>query len=688
MSVWGKRISKAEKFLEPAQTHGRKVYARYQDKRDDVVLGIVKANLFYANVNTIKESLFNSLPKPDVSRLHKGEESPPARVAALILQRALHYEVNCMTAFEESVKAAILERLVPGIGQIWLRFDMADQTAQGTEQIIMETVYWEDFIYDPKRQWSQVNWVGRKLNLTKREVMERWGEGALTQLEMVKQRDNVTPKEINADKYCVYELWDKTTKEVVFWATGDVELERKPDPYQLKGFFPCPCPLIANPTTTALLPVTDYHIAQDQYNQLDVLYARIGLIIKAVKVAGVYDAQSTEIGRMLEGQENKLVPVDNWAMYAERGGAKGMIDWYPVDTIVSVLETLLKTYESIKAMLFEITGMSDIIRGATNQYETAAAQQIKAQYASVRMNGYQRNVAEFVRGALRIMAEMVTQLYSDQKLAAIVGDLSPADMAVVPQAMQILRSDLLTQYKVDIEADSLTQADWALEKTQRADILQAISQFLQSAGPMIQQAPQMAPLMLALFKFTVGGFKGASEIEGQINQLFEQAIQQAQQPQEPKPSPEELKAQAEMARMQAEQQMEQQRFQADMALEQQKAQSAMQIEQAQAQADLAIKQAELAFKERVYEMDLQMKQMEFDMKKRLAELDFALKTATTQMNMEQKANETVHNEIVRVGDREDRDEERESAAEERREEREDRAEERAERAAGDTGDTD
>src|SRR5690606_40090888 len=96
--------------------------------------------------------------------------------------------------------------------------------------------------------------------------------------------------------------------------------------------------------------------------------------------------------------------------------ARGMIDWYPVEQVATVLQHLYSAFEATKGLLFEITGMSDIVRGASNQYETAAAQQIKAQFASVRMNGYQRDVAKFVAKILNIMSEMFTQLYSEQKI--------------------------------------------------------------------------------------------------------------------------------------------------------------------------------------------------------------------------------------------------------------------------------
>ena len=669
---WQTRIAKSEKFLQHATEHGRKVYDRYKDTRTDGMPFLKRANIFYSNVNTLKESLFNSMPKPDVSRLHKGDfQDDVARVAALILQKALEYEVATAKDFKTAVRSAILDRLVPGLGTVWIRFDVDMDAAptleddsggstdepteppeqvpvEGTELLSIETVYWEDFIYEPARTWDKVTWVGRKLDMTKSEITEEWGAELAQQIEGVKNNDTVTPKEITEGKFRVYEIWDKANKEVLHIAKGlDEPLDRKADPYAIDGFFPCPMPLLANPTTTAYLPITDYYIAQDQYNQLDTLYARIALLIDAVKVAGCYDASAENtIGRLLQGQENKLIPVDNWAMYAEAGGAKGLIDWYPVEVVVNCLAVLQQQFEAVKGVLQEVSGMADIVRGDTNQYETAAAQQIKAQLASVRMNGYQRDVSEFVSSILNIMAEMILNLYSDQKLAAIVGELSPPDMELVPQAVELLRNDFLRSCKVSIQTDSLTQADWGLEKQQRMDLIANMSQFLQQAVPATQSIPELGVLMMSMLKFSVAGFKGAAEIEGIMDQQLDQMLQaqQSQAGQPKPPSPEEQKAQADLQMQQTQMQMDQQSQQHEMEmaqmdaqLKQQEMQQKMGIDQQMAQIDMAMKQQQLDHSKEMAEMDIQIKLLELQIKQKEAVIDMQTNMVKHEQDLEQKA---------------------------------------------------
>lgn len=634
--MWDKRIEKAETYLQRVHEHGRKVYERYEDERDERSAQGVRANFFYANVNTLKESLFNSMPKPEVSRIQKGDfQDEPSRVAATVVQRGLTYEIECAKDFEESISHAILDRLVPGIGQVWITFEVdkdgESQPKPGSESIMVDSVYWEDFLYEPCRKWSKCGWVARRLHLTKGEFVRDYGQEAYDRVNESKQsEDQLTPKEINVDKLCVYEIWDKRSKKVYHVSKGvDTPLKEMDDPYKLRNFFPCPRPLIANTTTIAFKPRTDYSIAQDQYNQLDVLYARIQLIVQAIKVAGAYDSSNSAIGKILSGAENTLIPVDNWAMYAEKGGTKGMIDWYPVEQVATVLQALYAAFEATKAILFEITGMSDIIRGASNPYETKGAQEIKAQFASVRMGGYQRDVAKFVRDVLRIMGEMFTQLYSDQKILSIIGQLPPNDVQVLPQAAQILRDDMLSKYKVNIQTHSLTQADWALEKEQRMDVITTIGQMLSQISELSQSIPEVSMLGVQLIKFAISGYKAGTELEGWIDNVLDDMAQKATEeknnPTPPKPTAEEKKAEAESQKMQMEMQMKQQ-----------EADGKLQFEQAKMQMDMQMKQAELAHKEKMAQLDFQIKQIELQMKQMEANLNMQIKKEEASIGIQTK----------------------------------------------------
>lgn len=608
---WPKRIDAWKKFSEKFHERGQKIEARYEDERDanNMTVGInlndiggKRVNMFYSNTTVIKESLYNSLPKPDISRLHKGDwDNEHARVAATIMERGLTYEINCAHDFDAAVKSAILDRLVPGLGMAWVNFVSPENGKP--EHLTVDIVYWRDFIYEPKRCWEQVGWAGRKIEYPQETAKARWGDKLPAPELAPTAKISTVEQAMKADTVCILQIWDKRSKTVIHMTEDGIVLDEAPDPYRLSGFWPFPKPLIASPPTRYFLPLPDYYMAQDQYIEMDILYARINLIIEAIKVAGVYDASNPSLARMLGGTENKLVPVDNWAMFAEKGGVKGSIDWFPVETISQVLAHLTNTYSFIKTQLFEVTGMADIVRGSTNQYETAAAQQIKAQFASIRMNGFQRDVAAFVRDLVRVMGELMCQLYSDEKLSQVCGQLPEADQEFVPGALEILRNDFALHYNINIQTDSLTQADWGLEQQQRLAYVQSLAQFLTSAVPAAEANPALMPLLVQMIKFASVGFKGSTELEGTLDKILNQLAMTPPEDQQEE-SPEDKKAR----------------------LDAQRADQDMQFKEREHQMKLEGMQAESQHKQRMHEMDLQYKAAENAMQLDFQQKQFAMQT--------------------------------------------------------------
>ena len=552
--VWATRVANFKKFAESFHERGTKIEDRFADDRENALDQMERVNLFFSNVSIIKESLFNSLPKPDVKRLHTGDwDNEPARVAATIVERGLTYEISKAPNFEESIKSAIHDWCVPGMGTVWVEFIDAENGQP--EHLAISPVYWKDLLWEPARHWHECMWVGRRVYFTTEEAKRKFGDLPIF-AESANPKGSGTggnsgtnatiQSAIVSGKVCVIQMWDKAERKV-YWLTECGTKQLGPtidDPLKLSGFYPCPRPLIANKTTRAFLPIPDYKVAQDQYMKLDILYNRINLIISAIRVAGAYDSSNPQLGNILGGAENKLIPVDNWALFGERGGIKGAIDFFPIEQVAQVLNHLTGAYSMIKSELFEVTGMSDIVRGASNQYETASAQQIKAQFASVRMNGNQRDTSAFVVDLLKIMAEMQINLYTEQRLSEVCGQLPMDDQPFVPAALELLRAGFTHQASIGIEADSLTQSDWSLQQSQRITYVQALSGFLQSAIPAAQQTPELAPLLVTIIKFASVGFKGSSEIEGVLDTALANLQKAGQNPAPKPPSPEQTKMEA------------------------------------------------------------------------------------------------------------------------------------------------
>lgn len=605
---WLQEIKMAKREDEKWVRRGKKIIRRYRDDRQGYSDSSKRYNILWSNVQTLFPSMYGRTPDVEVERRHK-DQDPVGRTASQILQRAIQYELDNYSDFDSAMRAAILDRLLPGRGVAWVRFEIDSITDINGEEIsqafaTVDTVYWEDFRTSPARTWGEVTWVARRVYMTRQDGIERFGEDfkdvPLTHEpigldEMAKNGDDVS----QLKKAQVWEIWDKTKKSVCWVAEGyQKELDRKRDPYGLDCFWPCPMPLYATQTTDTLVPVPDYAMYQDQAEEIDLLTQRINLLVKALKIVGVYDASQTGVQRMLnEGVDNTLIPVDSWAMFSEKGGIKGSVDFLPLDQVTMALHQCYSSREQAKQVVYDVTGLSDIIRGSSMASETATAQQIKSQFASLRLRDSQRAVAMFATELLKIKGQMMADLYPPGQLLEMSGIMATEDAQYAEQAMSLLKSEPSRNFRIEIAADTLVEIDEQSEKSSRLEFLQAAGGFIQQAMPIAQQVPEMAPLMAQMLLFGIRSFRASRPLEA----AFDAAMAKLSAPKQPqqgeqKPDPEMVKAQAQMqieqakiqvqqAKIQADQQTEQMRMQSDVQLEQERLQNLQQIEAIKQQSE-------------------------------------------------------------------------------------------------------
>jgi len=302
-------------------------------------------------------------------------------------------------------------------------------------------------------------------------------------------------------------------------------------------------------------------------------------------VVGVYDRSAEGIQRMLtEGYDNTLIPVDNWAMFAEKGGVKGQIDWLPLDVVVQALGQLQVHREAIKAQIYELTGISDIVRGASKASETLGAQELKSKYASVRIQKLQDEVTRFAQEVLQLKGEILVKHFDPMILAkmANVESMAPEDQQLVVPALQLLKGpEEAMEWRIHIQADSLAMIDYTAQKNERSEFMNSVATFLQSASTVGQGAPQLIPLMLELLKFGVAGFRISKDVEGIFDRYIKEFNAEIEQQKNapPQPSPEQQKMQAEMAMKQQDATLDAQNEQRKMQMEQQASVIELQNEQ-------------------------------------------------------------------------------------------------------------
>jgi len=315
-------------------------------------------------------------------------------------------------------------------------------------------VFWEDYRETPARTETEIWWKAYRSYLTRRELVDRFGKekGEACNLDYTPHGVKTTDYEQGPltdafKKAIVWEIWDKKQKKAVWWAKGykDGVLDEKDDPLEVPGFFPSPQCLRATTSNEQRVPIADYIEYQDQAVELDNLTSRIDRLVRALKVAGVYAGSEKAVLQQLvdDGSENKLIPVEDWAGFAgDKGGLNGLIQWLPVEQIARVLIQLYDARERILRIIYQTTGIADILRGETNPTETLGAQQLKTQFATRRITRAQKDVARFARDLLRLRGAIMARHFSPATLALMSGlpeplpALPPPPPMMVPAPMQ------------------------------------------------------------------------------------------------------------------------------------------------------------------------------------------------------------------------------------------------------------
>lgn len=670
---WVSEIKLYEKNAEKWESKGKKIIRRYKDDRSPRDLHVPRFNILWSNVQTLRPASYAKKPKPDIERRYR-DKDVLGRVSSQVLERCITYYVN--EQFDQGMKQAVIDRLLPGRGNMWVRYEphfkdpefneneeVADEGEQLTddvesygtpemsgEDICWDYVHWQDEGHTFGRTWDEVDSRWRKTYQTRDELIERFGEekGKEVKLDYSPHDIKDAKEEEIEKKATIYEIWCKSDK-TVYWIHKDYlqgPLDQQDDPLRLEGFWPAPRPLFATLANDTCIPVPDYQEYQDQANELDNLTSRIGAITRAVKVAGVYDASAEGISRLLaEGVENELVPVKQWAAMSEKGGLGNAMALLPMQEILQTLLGLYEARDKVKQDLYEITGIADIVRGASDPKETYGAQRIKSQFGTLRLSELQDDVQRFARDLIQIGTQIIAEHFSLDTIKKISGmqlltqqekqmaqmsqksmighnggpplqggpqqPAPPQPMPLPPQLASIdkedleemmseptweevydlLRNELMLSYKIDIETDSTIKFDEQQEQEARVEFLAAAGGFLQQA--MQVQNPDLAPLMAKMLEFGIRGFKVGKELESAFENAIRKLEKDASDPSKQKPDPEKQKLDAQMAiekfkteeetkRLAAQAQVDTNQAQLDAQLEQHKANLNSQLDMAKA----------------------------------------------------------------------------------------------------------
>lgn len=682
----------AEKVVKRYRGEGR-IDVDSQKPRGDAY------NVLYANVQTLQPILYNSTPEPVVERRFK-DPDPVAKAAGEVLRRAIKYTIGCQD-FDEVMLLAVQDYLLPGRAVVSVKYvpttargeDAAEHDADSekavlpaganpaggqasapdapgvaapggesgdsnvdanarTDEVVYEEIRfdltpWKSFRRGPGRTWQDVPWIAFELELTQ-EACEDLFPGIKVPLQSVEgdgEKKEALDKETAFKRARVWQIWDKAERQCIYVCPDyvDAPLKTVDDAYNLSGFFNVPRPMYAVETSDSLVPQSEFAIYKSLADEAETLTNRMSRIARAIRVRGAYAAGLPEVERILQAEETELIPVKNAAEWAENGGLANAIWMWPLEALVKAYEALTAQREMVKASIYEILGIADIMRGASDPRETAMAQGIKDKWGSLRTRRRQSEVQRFVRDLMRIAGELIAEKFSAESLQMMTGLYFPSaqEKQMVQQTMQayqqraqqppqpgqqpqqqvppevqqqaqqmlalptwdeivaFLRNDASRHFRIDIQTDSTIALQDSEDQADYAKMMGALSTLFAQITPAVKEGIIPFDAAKSMMQGLVRKFRMGHEVEDQLAQM------KAPAPPDPMQDPKviavkvaaEAKAQTEQviakAKADAAKEQEAARVQADMAIQQHRTDTQAKLSQQQNQMEAMGKQMEV-----------------------------------------------------------------------------------------------
>lgn len=564
--------------VKDAQGHFDK-WSKRSDEVESVYRGenepsLEKFNVLWANTETLRPILFSRTPKPQIERRFKEEEdNTTARLAAEVLERCVDYCIQIEGhEYDAVMEKNILDSLLSGriISRVVYEpyFDKEDDTfrnptdeerfdaeanggkisslegegiripggeKKGWEEAYIKYVYRKDFLHSRGKMWEDVWWVAFGADLDKDELIDQFGAEKAGKIEIssVSEEDRSKEREKTGDKgykirktVRVWEIWNKRDLEVIFVAEdNNFILKRTDDPLNLETFFPCPRPVYSIYTNDSLIPVPEYTQYQYQAEELNILTRRITRLTSALKVRGVYDQSITSLSQLMSGEENELIPDADFGKLAQVKGIEGAISWMPIANIGDTISKLIALRQDTLSTIYEITGIADILRGASDPRETATAQRIKGQYGAMRIRKRQKEIQRYARDLIRLLTEVVAEQFSPETLMVMSGlEQRQFEGTGMKQVVELLQNDALRGFRIDIETDSTIVEDEEREKREVMEFMAAMSSFMGQAFQAVQSGIMPPEIAQEIMLFASRRFRAGRKLEGALMKIGSQGM--------------------------------------------------------------------------------------------------------------------------------------------------------------------
>jgi len=675
--TWKKELTLATKREKNWFKEAEKVVARYRGEERKKN----RFNVLWSNTETLRPAIYNSRPNPDVRRRFR-DADPLGKAVSEVLERSLmvmiDYECTDQTLKNDTLDGLLCGRgvsrirYIPSLKQVGDKAKLPGERSEQSggkdddndeigvqageeqeeveyEQVLPEHVDWRDFRHGYGRVWDEVPWVAFRHKLSRPDALKKFNEQDLRQVKFA-VAEQEEPKAVEGAQETgkvaeFWEFWDKIDERVFFTQEECDELIFPKDnpegtpPIAFSGFFPVPEPLRIIEDTGSLLPVIPFSLYQNQADELDKISARIDKTVADMRARAMYDSQLSELNDLMTATDGEMIPIQNAKAWLDSGGLDKAISWFPIEKLVAVLEALYEARDRQKAIIDELTGISDIIRGATDPDETRGAQELKQTNYSVRLSRMQKEVQRYAKDLIRLaadamcakfepatFAEMTELQFPTQQQKALAQQQAqmppqpgqppppPNPMLQMPtweDVIGLMRSTAMRRFKVDVETDSTIAATLSSDMQGLTQVMVGISEMLEKLAPIIQSGAMPIDAAKELVMAVIRRARMGMAVEDAFDKMKApnppgppEAVQVAQIKAQTDQQANQQKAQLDAQKTQIEQQAQTANRQAELQMEAQKAQLDAQIE---LQKDAQEKQHELALKQ--HEADLKLREL-------------------------------------------------------------------------------
>lgn len=593
----------SRKWLKDA----RKVVKKYEAEEE---VGRTPFNILYSNTQTLMPALYNSTPRAEVSRRYTQADPQQKTVDSAISQvveRFCEYTADTnhsdYETYSEATQYAVLNSLVPGLGTARVRLHQEG----GYQQVCFEAVQYDRFVWPKTRKWSSVSWVAFGHDLGKAEFEATYPEFCRAkeyqdfdwetlEKDADFEEDSDDKPQKSSGALLIWELWDADNRRVVHLCSKwpDRALLEEDYPEKLTGKFPCPRPLMYAPKLKEFGPTVPYQMYEAKAEELNRITARMMRIVKALRVRGIYNSANPELqGLFQEDDDNILVPSESSAAFQD--GIDKSIWFMPIDMLVAALNELYIAQQNCLQTIYQIMGISDVQRGATDPNETAKAQEIKNSWGGLRTKMHQKTVQMFCRDLFRIAVEFGASYFTTASWAAVTKvpllfdaqkaelqrtmmqhDMQQQAVAEQAQAMGqqppppapppipptqefmlsrpsweqvvgVLQDNFERTYRIDVETNSTIDLEATEDKQAIAEFMNAFGQMMAGLQPLLDSGVLPFEAAKAFMMEVTKRFRFGRQVEVVLDQMA-----QPPQGQEGDPAAQKARADAALERVRAE----------------------------------------------------------------------------------------------------------------------------------------